>query len=81
VNGIYSLELDIVDDPDVLLRVVGVCHQRGCRILSLHYERTTRIGSLTLGVEAESSRAERLEMWLAKIVNVLAVRTSIGSAE
>jgi acetolactate synthase regulatory subunit len=74
VNSVHRLELDVVDAPDVLARVVSTCHQRGCRIVSLHYDRTAEAGRLVLGVEAEGSRAQRLMLRLSNLVPVLAVR-------
>ncbi len=63
MNSVQHLELDVVDDPSVLLRVVSVCHQRRFRIASLRYE-------------AGLTQVERLEHWLASLVHVLAVRAA-----
>jgi acetolactate synthase regulatory subunit len=71
----HRLELDVVDDPTVLLRIVGTCHQRGCRILSLHYEWGADAGYVALGVDADNPHTRRLELWLSKLIHVLAVRT------
>ena len=71
----HRLELDVVDDPTVLLRIVATCHQRGCRILSLHYERGADAGYVALGVDADDPHSKRLELWLSKLIHVLAVRT------
>jgi acetolactate synthase regulatory subunit len=73
INSI-TLELDLADDPNVLLRIVGICHQRRCRIVSLHYDLDYKSGRLTLSVDAENRRAERLELWLSGVVHVLAAR-------
>jgi acetolactate synthase small subunit len=76
VNSVQHLELDVVDDPSVLLRIVSVCHQRRFRIASLRYERFAGGGRLILGVEAELTQVERLEHWLASLIHVLAVRAA-----
>jgi acetolactate synthase regulatory subunit len=77
----HRLELDVVDDPAVLLRIVGTCHQRGCRILSLHYERGADAGYVALGVDADNPHSKRLELWLSRLIHVLAVRTPETSDE
>jgi acetolactate synthase regulatory subunit len=74
MSSVQHLELDVVDDPTVLLRVVSVCHQRHFRIASVHYERLAHGGRLSLGVEAGLTQVERLEHWLASLVHVLTVR-------
>jgi len=72
LTTIVRLEVNVVDDASVLLRIVSLCHQRGCRIASLRYERNA--GSVILGVDASSPQAMRLEIWLSKLIHVLAVR-------
>jgi hypothetical protein len=74
VTGIHHLELDVLDDPAVLLRVVSVCHQRNFRIASLTYDRRAGGARVLLGVEAAAARLPRLEHWLASLIHVLAVR-------
>ena len=74
MTSVHHLELDIVDDPAVLLRVVSVCHQRNFRIASLHYDRCAGGARLLLGVEAGHVQLRRLELWLASLIHVLAVR-------
>ena len=81
MSSILHLELDVVDDPSVLLRIVSICHQRGCRIMSLHYERAGAPACVQLGVDAENPRATRLEFWLSKLIHVLAVRTPAQAPE
>jgi acetolactate synthase regulatory subunit len=74
VTGIHHLELDVLDDPAVLLRVVSVCHQRNFRIAFLRYDRRADGARLLLGVEAGPRQLPRLEHWLAGLIHVLAVR-------
>jgi acetolactate synthase regulatory subunit len=87
VNNIYHLELEVLNDAAVLLRIVSICHQRRYRIVSLHYEHSAGapVGCVRLGVEAGHMQSERMEMWLAKLVHVLRVRVSpqvpVGSRE
>jgi acetolactate synthase regulatory subunit len=72
--SVHRLELEVVDAPDVLTRIVSACHQRGCRIVSLHYEPAAEACCLVLGVEAEGPQAQRLALRLSNLVHVLAVR-------
>jgi acetolactate synthase small subunit len=78
VTGIHHLELDVLDDPAVLLRVVSVCHQRRFRIAFLRYDRSAGGARLLLGVEGGSTQLPRLEHWLANLIHVLAVRARGG---
>jgi acetolactate synthase small subunit len=71
---IQHFELDVVDHRSVLLQVVGVCHQRGCQIVLLQYDRAATAGRITLTVQGEASRVERLGLWLSGLVHVLDVR-------
>lgn len=81
MTSTHRLELDVVDDPTVLLRIVGTCHQRGCRILSLHYEWGADAGYVALAVDADNPHSKRLELWLSKLIHVLAVRMPETSDE
>ncbi len=73
--SIRRLELDVIDHADVLLRIVSVCHRRGCRIDAFHYERLpSGSGRVLLAVEADADQGARLVQWLAKIIHVLNVR-------
>jgi acetolactate synthase regulatory subunit len=74
MTQIQQFELDVVDDHSVLLRIVATCHQRGCRVVSLHYDRAGYAGHIALGVQGESSRVGRLGPWLSNLVHVLSVR-------
>jgi hypothetical protein len=78
VTGIHHLELDVLDDPAVLLRVVSVCHQRRFPIAFLRYDRVAGGARLLLGVESGSMQLPRLEYWLANLIHVLAVRVRGG---
>lgn len=74
MSGIHQLELDVLDDPTVLLRVVSVCHQRQFRIASLRYDRNAGGACLLLGVEGGSTQLPRLQHWLANLIHVVSVR-------
>jgi acetolactate synthase regulatory subunit len=80
LTSVHHLELKVLDDPVVLLRVVGVCHQRQFRIASLRYERCADGARLLLGVETGPMPVQRLEHWLASLIHVLAVRESSAPA-
>jgi len=71
---VQHLELDVLDHRNVLMRVVGVCHQRGCEVVYLKYDQAAAAGRIALAVQGESSRVERLGLWLSGLVNVLDVR-------
>ena len=68
MGQVHQLELDVRDDPGVLLRVVGICHKRGIAIASLHYGPAACGGQILLGVRSDVAGAERLGLWLAAIV-------------
>ena len=74
MGHIRQLELDVRDDPSVLLRVVSTCHKRGIAISSLHYDPAACGGQILLRVRSNASGADRLGRWLAAIVPVLEVR-------
>jgi acetolactate synthase regulatory subunit len=74
MTTVQRLELDVVDDPSILLRVVSTCHQRGFRIAALSYERLPGGGRVVLDVEAETQKARRLGLWLSHLIHVLDVR-------
>ncbi|HUZ24492.1 MAG TPA: hypothetical protein VMV07_12090 [Streptosporangiaceae bacterium] len=76
--SVHYFELDVVDDPAILMRIMTVCQQRTCRIASLHYQRGN--GAVSLSVDAEPERAARLELWLDRLVHVMAVRVT-GSSD
>lgn len=76
MTSTLRLELDVIDDPSVLVRIVGICHQRGLRIVSLQYDRTASAGLVLLAVDADNRLAARLEFWLSGLIHVLAVRTA-----
>jgi acetolactate synthase regulatory subunit len=71
---VQHLELDVLDHRSVLMRVVGVCHQRGCEVVYLHYDQAATAGRIAVAVQGESSRVERLGLWLSGLVHVLDVR-------
>jgi hypothetical protein len=77
LDSTHRLELDVVDHPAVLAKVVVTCHQRGCRIVSLHYERDALSGTVLLGVQTEHAIAQRLILKLANLIHVLDVREAI----
>ena len=74
MTQVHSLELEVVDSPDVLARVVAVCHQLGSRIVALHYERADQPICLVLRVDADSPHVQRLMLKLSNIVHVVGIR-------
>jgi acetolactate synthase small subunit len=78
---VQRFELDVLSHRSVLLHVVGVCHQRGCEVVSLRYDRSgpglpadQAAERMSLAVSGERQRVERLEHWLGRLVPVLEVR-------
>ncbi len=73
---IHRLELDVAAQPHSLMRVVAICHRRGCRIVDLHFERggVGRPSRIRLSVSGDAREAARLRIWLANLVDVVAVR-------
>jgi acetolactate synthase regulatory subunit len=72
-----TLELEIRDTPDVLLRALTVLRRRGCAITSVDYLAGDRHRSahLTIGVDAPSSRARSIPAWLENLVDVMRCET------
>ena len=68
-----TLELDIRDTPDVLLRVLTVLRRRGCAIAGVDYLAGDRHRSarLTITIEAPSSRVRSIPAWLENLVDVM----------
>jgi acetolactate synthase small subunit len=75
---IHRLTLDVTDRADVLPRIVGLCHRRGCEIISLSYERGDRHrpGRLDLAVRADDRHLRPLAPKLAALVDVQDVRAA-----
>jgi acetolactate synthase regulatory subunit len=65
------------DDPNALLRVLGVLRRRGCLITHVDYRAADRHGPgwLTIGVEPPRGRGHSLEAWVGNLVDVAAVET------
>ncbi|HEX6932904.1 MAG TPA: hypothetical protein VF162_12220 [Streptosporangiaceae bacterium] len=77
---VQRFELDVLSHRSVLLQVVGVCHQRGCDVVSLRYDQGSpeppgdqAADRIALAVSGETPRVERLGHWLARLVHVLDV--------
>jgi acetolactate synthase small subunit len=70
--------LDVTDRADVLPRIVGLCHRRGCEIISLTYARGDRHrpGRLDLAVTADERHLRPLAPRLAALVDVHDVRAA-----
>jgi hypothetical protein len=71
VSSVHHFELDVIDGRAALMRIMAVCHERNCPIVAFHYERG---GPVILSVEISAERPGRLELWLEKLIPVLAVR-------
>jgi acetolactate synthase small subunit len=67
--------VSIADQPDVLGRVVMLCQQRRCQVVSLSFVASDRHrgGELALTVRASAWHGDRLGAWLAGLVSVLDV--------
>ena len=73
----HRLELTVSDAPAVLDRVVATCRSRRCEILALQYEAGDRhrAGRLSLTVEGDPRSIDLAERRLARLVDVVALRT------
>lgn len=78
MSQVHHLELDVLNHRSVLMQVIGVCHQRGCEVVFLHYDQSQIGGRIALTVQGDASRAERLGVWLSRLVHVLDVTAAAG---
>jgi acetolactate synthase regulatory subunit len=71
----HHLELTVGPEPTVIDRVVGVCRERRCRIVGLHYVAADAHapGVVRLAVVAPPARVRLLGDRLAGLVDVRAV--------
>lgn len=73
-----TLQLELVahSQPDVLLRIVGICQRRRCLIVSLRYEDSPQRprGRVILVVDGQPRQLRQLDRWLENLVEVTAVR-------
>ena len=62
MTTVTTYSLDVVDRPDVLLRVISTCQRRRCHVVSVDYARGDRHrpARLRLSVEASDPRLESL---------------------
>jgi acetolactate synthase regulatory subunit len=67
--------LDVGDAPDVLVRVLGLLRRRQCRVVAVHFHQADRHGPgrFELTLLAPPRTAERVDAWLASLVDVHAV--------
>ena len=63
------------DRPEVLGRVVTLCQQRRCQIVTLSFVRGDghRRGELFITVRASSWHGDRLAAWLSSLIDVVEV--------
>jgi acetolactate synthase small subunit len=68
------------DRPDVLGRIVALCQQRRCQIVTLSFVGGDdhREGQLLITVRASTWHGDRLAAWLSSLVDVVDVRESRG---
>lgn len=80
---ICSAELIVVDDPEVLGRVVRVLSTRPFRLQTLRYSRANRDGRRQLVLSAELVDDAPVELFakrLNRVVSVVRVRVLTGAA-
>jgi hypothetical protein len=70
-----TLELELGDDPDALMRVLTVLRRRRCRVTSVDFSGPDRhrAGQLVVGLEPPPTHAHCVDSWLANVVGVLGV--------
>ena len=75
VSRPITLDLEVVDGPDVLPRVLSVLRRRRCAIRAVDFRAADRHGParLLLGVDAPLAHAHLVSAWLEALVDVLAV--------
>jgi acetolactate synthase small subunit len=74
-----TLELDVHDGPDVLVRVLTMLRRRRCEITYVDYSARDRHhpGRMVVSVEAPPAHAHCVEAWLANLVDVVAVSAQV----
>jgi acetolactate synthase small subunit len=77
-----TLELDVDDGPDVLVRVLTTLRRRRCEITRVGYVARDRHhpGRMVIGIEAPRAHAHCVEAWLANLVDVVSV-SLVGGAD
>ena len=67
--------LDVGAGPDVLVRVLGLLRRRQCHVVAVDFQEADRHrpGRFELTVLAPLRTADRVEVWLANLVDVNAV--------
>lgn len=77
---VHHLQIDVLDHPDTLQRIMSVCRRRACRIVSLRYTASDDGELACVALHVEGACAARLGRWLEALVDVLAVRTTTAAA-
>lgn len=72
-----ALDIELIDDPAALVRVLTVLRRRGCLIRRVDYQAQDRHrpGHLTVTVATPARLAHRIAAWLENLVDVQAART------
>ena len=70
-----TLELDVHDGPDVLVRVLTTLRRRRCEITHVDYVARDRHhpGRMVIAIETPRAHAHCVEAWLANLVDVVEV--------
>jgi acetolactate synthase small subunit len=70
-----TFDLEVTDDPAVLVRVLVTLQRRQCRITAVDFSRADRHrpARLRIAVDAPPSHAHRMGAWLGNLVDVLEV--------
>lgn len=75
-----TLELDVHDGPDVLVRVLTTLRRRRCEITHVDYLARDRHhpGRMVIGIDPPPAHAHCVEAWLANLVDVVAVSALVS---
>jgi acetolactate synthase small subunit len=70
-----TLELDVHDGPDVLVRVLTTLRRRRCEITHVEYFARDRHhpGRMVIGIRTPSAHAHCVQAWVANLVDVVGV--------
>jgi acetolactate synthase small subunit len=73
-RGRRTLELTLDGGPHALARIVALCTRRHLTVVALTFVRAASAGRAELCVEGDARRLANADVWLERLVEVLAVR-------
>jgi acetolactate synthase small subunit len=76
-----TLELDVHDGPDVLVRVLTMLRRRRCDIAHVDYLASDRHhpGRMVISIEPPPAHAHCVEAWLENLVDVVDVSALVSA--